>query len=163
MRIDSLFTLFSFNIILFYFHNTICMHVQLSFSSFPWNIVLNSFIMGLPDEKFIAPKKEVIYASLPAYSYFAPCIIWIYYISMDPCFPSFQIPAPKSPVMPQELCFTIWKPFSPSGTIKFQPLSGFELLVNTDGSSECYHWAIPEKIQTRRVEDILFWKPPWNF
>ena len=24
-------------------------------------------------------------------------------------------------------------------------------------------WAIPEKIQTRGVEDIFFWKSPWNF
>ena len=24
-------------------------------------------------------------------------------------------------------------------------------------------WAIPEKIPNMRVEDILFWKPPWNF
>ena len=27
----------------------------------------------------------------------------------------------------------------------------------------CVKWAIPEKIQTGGFEDILFWKPPWNF
>ena len=24
-------------------------------------------------------------------------------------------------------------------------------------------WVIPQKSQTDTVEDILFWKPPWNF
>ena len=30
-------------------------------------------------------------------------------------------------------------------------------------STLIFNWAIPEKIQTREFEDILFWKTHWNF
>ena len=33
------------------------MMVQFSFFSFPWNIALNSFIIRLPDEDIVVPKR----------------------------------------------------------------------------------------------------------
>ena len=52
----------------FIFKIQYCIFVQFYFFNFPWNVVLNSFIMCLPGEHIIAPKWEIVFALLTSKS-----------------------------------------------------------------------------------------------